>query len=80
MGGLLEHTIDNVEKLLGRDIYNIQLLYRASQHDFTAKKFHDICDGKTNTLTIVKTEFGRLAGGFCAIPWRATEGWQYETD
>lgn len=40
VGGLLEHNIDNVEKLLRRDIYNIQLLYRASQHDFTAKKFH----------------------------------------
>jgi hypothetical protein len=77
---LLENCIDNVEKLLSRDIYNIQLLYRATQHNFSAKTFHKICDGKANTLTLVKTEYGKLAGGFCAIPWRSADEWQYEID
>jgi hypothetical protein len=80
MGGLLENCIDTVEDLIERDIYNIQLLYRATHQDFSAKAFHSICDGKNNTLTIIKTEFGKLAGGFSTVPWRSTPGWEYETD
>ncbi len=72
--------MNTVEKLLGKDIYNIQLIYKASKHLFSAKQFHKICDGKKNTLTIAKTEFGNLVGGFCAVAWRSPSSWQYEED
>lgn len=80
VGGLLENSINKVEALFPKDIYNLQLLYRASQHNFSASAFHSACDGKKNTITVVKTEFGNLVGGFCAIPWRSPGQWEYEDD
>jgi hypothetical protein len=58
----------------------MQLVYRASKQNFSAKAFHQVCDGKKNTLTIAKTEFGNLVGGFCAVPWRSPANWEYEED
>ena len=31
------------------------LLFRASQHGFNNNKFHEFCDGKGDTLTIIRT-------------------------
>jgi hypothetical protein len=28
-----------------------------------------MCDGKKNTLTLVKTQYGKVAGGFTPLPW-----------
>ena len=43
---------------------NIKLLFRASEHDFSGKKFHEICDDHGNTLTIVESNFGNIFGGY----------------
>ena len=32
-----------------------QLLYRASENQFSAHKFHKKCDGKKDTLTLLET-------------------------
>lgn len=32
-----------------------KLLYRASEHDYHVSKFHELCDGHKNTLTLVLT-------------------------
>ena len=45
-----------------------KLCYRRSVHDKSDKIFHEKCDGKNNTLTIVKKdEF--VFGGFTDIQW-----------
>ncbi len=41
---------------LPRVVKSVNLLYRASQNDFLAKKFHDKCDGVGETLTLIETE------------------------
>ena len=41
-----------------------KLLYRGSVDGFGADDFHHICDGKANTLTIVKSDSGNVFGGF----------------
>lgn len=33
----------------------LSLLFRASEHDFSAVKFHQYCDGIPHTLTLVRT-------------------------
>ena len=55
-----------------RSITNATLLYRASEHNFSVKEFHQLCDGETNTLVLAKTEFGKIIGGFTSIPWKST--------
>ena len=32
LGGLLEHNINTFENVIGKDVYNIELLFRASEH------------------------------------------------
>ena len=39
-----------------------KLLYRKSEHGFDANDFHSKCDGKANTLTILKAN-GFIFGG-----------------
>jgi hypothetical protein len=48
-----------------------KLLYRASEHEFSVKKFHELCDGIANTLTVIKTEFDNKIGGFTPLKWRS---------
>lgn len=31
------------------------LLFRASEHNFLASKFHEACDNKEHTFTLIKT-------------------------
>jgi hypothetical protein len=35
-GGLLEDHISTFERVISKDVYNMQLLYKASQHQFSA--------------------------------------------
>ena len=45
-----------------------KLLYRASQDGFGSNNFHSKCDGKANTLTILKAN-GFIFGGFTTASW-----------
>ncbi|KAF0550179.1 BTB-domain-containing protein [Gigaspora margarita] len=38
------------------NLYDFVLLYHGSENDFNAKKFHESCDNKGPTLTIIKTD------------------------
>lgn len=58
-------------------ITKANLLYRASQHDFSAHKFHELCDGHTNTLTIIITEHDKIIGGYTPLPWKTGSGEWY---
>lgn len=45
------------------------LLYRASEHNFSASKFHQLCDGKGPTLTIIRSTSKTLFGGYASKSW-----------
>jgi len=49
------------------------LLYRGSRDGFTSKDFHDTCDNKGPTLTIVKTKDGYVLGGYSNTSWSIYE-------
>ena len=49
------------------------LLYQGFRDGFRASDFHSRCDGKPNTLTIVKTSNGNIFGGYTIIPWQSTK-------
>ena len=44
--------------------YKWRLLYRASEHDYTAESFHDYCDDKGPTLIMIKSSGGWIFGGY----------------
>ena len=52
----------------------IERIFRASEHNFKVAAFHEKCDNKRDTLTLVRTEFGRTIGGYSHYPWD-NSGW-----
>jgi hypothetical protein len=50
--------------LFGNKQFITALLYKASDHGFTAREFHLRCDGKGPTITIIKVKDGPYIGGF----------------
>ena len=50
---------------------SFKLLYRSSIHGATASQFHDKCDYKPNTITIIETMNNYVFGGFTRIAWNS---------
>ena len=49
----------------------MELLYRASEHNFEVGAFHDLCDGKSDTIVLVMTNFDKIIGGYTPIQWNS---------
>ena len=50
--------------------YKWRLIYRASEHEYTAKSFHEYCDNVNGpTLVIVKSSGGWIFGGYTTQSW-----------
>jgi hypothetical protein len=50
------------------------LLYRASRDGFESKVFHEKCDGKANTITLIETDGNYVFGGFTTAKWSSSDG------
>ena len=48
---------------------NWKLIYRASEHDYTARSFHEYCDDKGPTLIVIKSSEGWIFGGYTTQSW-----------
>ena len=60
-----------------------KLLYKATRDGFMAKEFQKRCSNLQNTLVIAKTNFNKIVGGFCPLPWfvpNANEKFKYFVD
>ena len=62
-----DHLREFLEPSVGSDSRWL-LCYRASSHGWSVTTFHSRCDGKTNTVTIIKKD-EYVFGGFTDIPW-----------
>ena len=53
---------------IGND-YEWKLLYRASEHEYKARSFHEYCDNKGPTLIVIKSSNGCVFGGYTTESW-----------
>ena len=53
----------------GDKVWHAKLIYRASRDGWEPKDFHDRCDEQGATLTVIRTDSGKLAAGFTSVPW-----------
>ena len=60
---------------LKQSIKKIKLLYRATRDGDSASSFHSICNGKSNTVTFIKTKSGKKFGGFAHSSWYSNNQW-----
>ena len=57
------------------------LLYRGTRDNFGGKAFHSKCDGKSNTLTILKAKQSKfIFGGFTAVNWESSNNLKHKSD
>ncbi|CAB4418670.1 unnamed protein product [Rhizophagus irregularis] len=55
--------------------YKFELLLRGTRDGFTPKKFHELCDGKHNTVTFIKIEgTEEIIGGYNPLKWESSAG------
>ncbi len=59
---------DKLQEWLGDDC-KWKLLYRSSEHGYTAKSFHEYCDDKGPTLMVIKSSGGWIFGGYTTQSW-----------
>ncbi len=48
------------------------LLYRATRDGFSSQAFHSKCDGKENTITIIKNNLNNVFGGYASSAWNCS--------
>ena len=61
-------------------VRRFNFLFRASDHNYSAKKFHKYCGDKGETIVIIKSNWGNIFGGYTSESWKASEFGEYRTD
>ncbi len=54
-----------------------KLLYRASEHGYTSKSFHEYCDDKGPTLIVIKSSGDWIFGGYTTESWSGRNECKY---
>lgn len=70
---ILQEQLTKIERLKINNETTIecQLLYRGSQHNFSASKFHQLCDNLQDILVLIQTqETNQIFGGFVTCGWK----------
>ncbi|GET02108.1 hypothetical protein GLOIN_2v1868421 [Rhizophagus clarus] len=74
----INKTVDN--KFAHMNEYKFELLLRGSRDGFTPKKFHELCDGKYNTVTFIKIKgTEEIIGGYNPLTWESSDTWVKNT-
>ena len=66
---------EGIYRKLQQSIKKIKLLYRATRDGDSSSNFHNICNGKSNTVTFIKTKKGKKFGGFAHNSWYSNNQW-----
>eukprot|EP01084_Bolivina_argentea_P169439 293737_1 len=64
----------NIDKLF----IELKLLYRWSRDGHAGREFHNRCDNKGATLTLIHTEFDHVCGGYATVDWQSSG--EYKAD
>ena len=52
-----------------------ELLYRGTRDGMAAADFHRLCDGKNDTISVIKDSNGDVCGGFADKAWSTKSSW-----
>jgi hypothetical protein len=57
-------------------VLTLTLLYSGSTHGWDPSKFHELCDEKGPTITVMKSKAARVFGGFTMQSWDSKTKWK----
>ncbi|EXX54226.1 uncharacterized protein OCT59_027426 [Rhizophagus irregularis] len=61
-----------------KDISSFKLLLRGTRDGFKPRKFHEICDDQSHTVTIIKVrDRNEILGGYNPIAWKSDDDYSY---
>jgi len=66
-----------IRSWLGKKV-KFNTLYRLTRDGVNAAKFHELCNGRSPTLTVGKTANGYVFGGYTSLAWRSTNAYQVD--
>jgi hypothetical protein len=58
---------------------DLKLLFRASEHKFSAYEFHKYCDNIANTFVIAKTNYSKIISGFTPLKWDSNSSYKEDS-
>ena len=66
-----EEEMSSLRKLLNSElkIKEVNLIFQGEKNKFSATAFHEVCDGKSNTLILSKNSKNQIIGGFTPVSW-----------
>ena len=67
---LLYDKLKGFKKFKHIQAINAQLLFRASEHHYQANKFHEFCDNRGPTVTIIHNDEDHVFGGYTSKSWK----------
>ncbi len=53
-------------------VLSLELLYSGNKHGWSCEKFHELCDDKGATITIMKSKANKIFGGFTTKSWKSS--------
>ena len=59
---------------------NMELFYRGTRDGMSAQQFHNRCNNKGPTISLIKNEKGYNFGGYAAIDWESYGDYRYAPD
>ncbi|GBB93219.1 hypothetical protein RclHR1_21300002 [Rhizophagus clarus] len=61
--------------------YEFELIFHGSRDGFSSRKFHEICDNKFHTITIIKVkDSNEILGGYNPVIWKSDESFGFTKD
>lgn len=71
---MTSHAYRKLEKWIDRPLERWNLLYRATRDGFSPAKFHELCDGKGETVSMARLKTDEapgtmIMGGYARRPW-----------
>jgi hypothetical protein len=57
--------------MLPKIVSSAKLLFKASEHEFSVKKFYEICENVSETVIVCKTNKDKIIGGYTPLKFNS---------
>ena len=74
-----ELIINWIKEKIKKEEINFELIFKMTENGSESKDFHEFCNDKGSTLTLISTTEGKKFGGFTSLNWKSEGGFVCDT-